>query len=189
MPLRRLRVSNIRPKSIALTSAFAAIAFLAAPTLPANAADPTADLATTITAQGTTHLGGGIGYTITVTNDGPDAASNVVMTDQIPRSMWSRYPTTFLCVGSVAPPGTPWCSLPLPPEVSCITPPVGSTGTVTCSTSSLAPGASMRIFMAIRAGAYLPHQLAIDTATAASTTTDPNPANNTASAGVSDHFA
>ncbi|TMM02866.1 MAG: DUF11 domain-containing protein [Actinobacteria bacterium] len=160
------------------------MAFLATPALPAGAASPSADLATTITAHGTNVQGGSIGYTITATNNGPDAASGVVMTDHIPFSMWSRYPTTFLCVGSVQPVGTPgWCG-PLQSSVSCTAPPVGSTGTVSCTTRSLAPGASMTIEMAIHVGFYLSSHLVEDTATTTSGTFDPNTANNTASVAV-----
>ena len=173
---------SIRRK-FALVLPLAAMAFLATPALPAGAAIPSADLATTITAHGTHVQGGYIGYTITVTNNGPDAASNVIMTDHIPLSMWSRYPTTFYCVGSVAPVGQGWCG-PLPKRVSCTAPPVGSPGTVSCTKSSLAPGASKTIEMAIRVGFYFNRQGIVDTATVTSSTFDPDTANNTASVGV-----
>jgi uncharacterized repeat protein (TIGR01451 family) len=137
-----------------------------------------ADLATTITAHGTSVQGGYIGYTITVTNNGPDAASGVSVTDHIPASMSSRYPTTFYCVGSVPPVGSGqgWCG-PLPSGVSC-------TATVNCYTSSLGPRASMTIEMAIHVGLYLHNQAVGDTATATSSTFDPNTANNTAGVAV-----
>ena len=171
-------------QTFALVVPLAAMAFVATRALPASAASPSADLATTIAAHGTNVQGGYVGYTITVTNNGPDAASGVIMTDHIPASMWSRYPTTFYCVGSVAPVGTPgWCG-PLPSSVSCTTPPVGSTGTAICTTSSLAPGASRTIEMAIRVGFHFSFQLVQDTATATSSTFDPNTANNTASVAV-----
>jgi uncharacterized protein len=171
-------------RRFAVITPLAVMAFLATSALPASAASASADLATTIAAHGTNVQGGSIGYTITVTNNGPDAASDAIMTDHIPASMWSRYPTTFYCVGSVKPVGTPgWCG-PLPSSVSCTTPPVGSTGTVSCTTSSLAPGASMTIEMAIRVGFYFSFQLVQDTATATSSTFDPNTANNTASVAV-----
>lgn len=68
-----------------------------------------ADLATTLTASGIATVGGYMGYTITVTNDGPDA-SDVAVTDTTPSSLPTKR-TTFYCVGSVPSPGTGagWC--------------------------------------------------------------------------------
>ena len=93
-----------------------------------------ADLATTLTSSGIATVGGYMGYTITVTNTGPDPASDVVATDSTP-SGFPHPPTTFYCVGS---PGsrTGWCG-PLPPSVTCTHPSVGSAGTVSCTTASL----------------------------------------------------
>jgi hypothetical protein len=172
-------------RKIAVIVPLAVMALLATPALPASAATPSADLATTITAHGTNVLGGYIGYTITVTNNGPDAASHVIMTDRIPSSSWTRYPTTFYCVGSVPPVGggQGWCGR-LPNSVSCTAPAVGSPGTVTCTTSSLAQGASMTIEMAIHVGFYFGRQAVGDTATVTSGTFDPDMANNTASVAV-----
>jgi uncharacterized repeat protein (TIGR01451 family) len=164
-------------RNAAVIVPLAVTAFLATSAPRASAASPSADLATTITAHGFSTLGGYAGYTITVTNNGPDAASNVVMTDNVPRSISPLYPTRFYCVGSVLPVGTPgWCG-PLPSGVSC-------TRTVTCTTSSLPPGASMTIEMAINVGLYFHFQLLEDTATVTSTTFDPNTNNNTASVAI-----
>jgi hypothetical protein len=152
----------------------AVIAFLAAGALSASAASPSADLATTMRAYGTNVLGGYDFYGITVSNNGPDAASDVVMTDHIPLSTWSRYPTTFVRVGSSS------TFAPLPQSVSCTTPRVGSTGTVSCATSSLAPAASVTVWIEIRIGFYMNNQIFADTASATSSTFDPNTNNNTA---------
>lgn len=174
------RVFHTRRKGLALISAVAALAWVAVPALSASAASPSpatslapspsADLATTIVSPGHGY------YPITVTNNGPDTASDVVMTDNIPFSTWSRFPTTFYCVGS----GT-GCG-PLPPGVSCTTPKVGSGGTVSCTTASLPPGASMTVTMVIRLGFYFHHQAVCDGASASSATFDPNIANNSAGA-------
>jgi hypothetical protein len=176
------RVWTVRLKGLALISMLGAIAFAANPALPASAATPSADLATTLGEIGIACCGGYMGYPITVTNHGPNPASNVVITDPTPRYMFSRYPTTFYCVGSVPRPGSGagWCG-PLPPNVSCPAPPkVGSPGTLTCTISSLKAGASVTIIMAIHLGFYFHNQLVCDTATATSSTFDPNTANNTA---------
>jgi hypothetical protein len=156
----------------------AAVAFAAGPAPIAEASGASADLATTIRAYGNTTFGGYDFYRITVTNNGPDAASDVVMTDHIPLSIWSRYPTTFVRVGGNSTFGS------LPQSVSCTTPPVGSTGTVSCTTSSLTPSASMTIWIEVRTGVYMHNQLMADTATVTSSTFDPNTANNTATAWI-----
>jgi uncharacterized repeat protein (TIGR01451 family) len=139
-----------------------------------------ADLATTLASSGIAAVGGYMGYTITVTNSGPDAAANVLATDSTP-SGYPHQPTTFYCVGSVPKPGSGqgWCG-PLPPGVSCAAPAINSPGTVTCTTSSLGAGASVAVIMAVRVGFYLHNQVTCDMATATSSTVDPNTANNTA---------
>jgi uncharacterized repeat protein (TIGR01451 family) len=139
-----------------------------------------ADLATALSARGIATPGGYMGYTITVTNDGPDA-SDVAVTDTTPSGLPTR-PTTFYCVGSVPSPGSGagWCG-PLPAGVKCTEPAVGSAGTLSCMSASLLPGASMTVIMAIRVGFYLHNQAICDTANASSTTTvDPDTGNNSA---------
>jgi len=73
-------------------------------------------------------LGGGVStngptitYTFTLTNGGPDGASNVVFTDTLP--------STLLFQSITPPPG--W---------NCTTPPAGSTGTITCTAPSFPSG-------------------------------------------------
>jgi hypothetical protein len=80
---------------------------------------PTADLVTTITA-GSAPLSGAVhSYTITVTNQGPDAADNVTLLDPLPAH------TTF-------------SSLSYPSGWICTTPAAGSGGQVSCTAASLA---------------------------------------------------
>ena len=136
-----------------------------------------ADLATTLTYSGIATVGGYMGFTTTVTNTGPNTASNLVMTENTPSGSTSQ-PTTFYCVGSPTK-GSGWCGQ-LPHNVSCSTPPVGSPGTVTCKTGTLSPGASVTLIIAVQVGFYLHNQAICDTATANSGTFDPNTANNTA---------
>ncbi|MEA2327854.1 MAG: hypothetical protein QOE68_2813 [Thermoanaerobaculia bacterium] len=73
-------------------------------------------------------LTGGVGtsgafitYTLNLTNGGPNAAANVVFTDTLPSSLLFQ---------SITP----------PPGFTCTTPPVGTTGTITCTASSFANG-------------------------------------------------
>jgi uncharacterized repeat protein (TIGR01451 family) len=145
----------------------------------ASYAAQTADLATTATLQGIATLGGYMGLTTTVTNNGPKTALNVVITNPIPRSLSTTYPTTFYCVGS--PITTGWCG-PLPAGVSCTAPSVGSGGTVTCATASLAPGNMMTVIVAIRVGFYLHNMSFCDSSSGTSSIFDPNTANNSATA-------
>jgi uncharacterized repeat protein (TIGR01451 family) len=139
-----------------------------------------ADLAVAVTSSGIATVGGYMGYTIAVTNNGP-ATSDVALTDATPSGLASK-PTTFYCVGSVPSPGSGlgWCA-PLPAGVKCTEPAVGSAGTVSCTTASLVPGASVTVIMAVRVGFYLHNQAICDTASATSSTTvDPNTSNNSA---------
>ncbi|HMF04740.1 MAG TPA: hypothetical protein VKH17_08000 [Acidimicrobiia bacterium] len=69
--------------------------------------------------------GSNISYAITVTNNGPSAAANVLLQDQVTGS------ETF--VSSMQNSG---------PSALCLVPPVGSVGSVNCSIASLSAGAS-----------------------------------------------
>lgn len=100
-------------------------------------------------AQGAT-----ISYTLTVTNNGPDTADNVVVTDQLPAS------TTFVSA--------------TPSQGSCS----NSGNTVTCSLGSLANGGSATVD--IDATAPAADTTVTNSATVGSDTSDPNGANNSA---------
>ena len=119
-----------------------------------------ADLSTSI--QGPTICAhqGNIVYTITVTNHGPNTASNVVMTDSTPLH------TAFTGVTTTT--------------GSCTTPPVGGAGTVSCKATSLPNAASMTIKLDVKITFALHSQAIGDTATATSATFDPTTADNTA---------
>ena len=119
-----------------------------------------ADLSTSI--QGPTICAhqGNIVYTITVTNHGPNTASNVVMTDSTPLH------TAFTGVTTTT--------------GSCTTPPVGGAGTVSCKATSLPNAASMTIKLDVKITFALHNQAIGDTATATSATFDPTTADNTA---------
>ena len=119
-----------------------------------------ADLALSTAATPTQVLAGNdITYTQTITNNGPASASGPSFTEATPLN------TTFQSV--LAPPG--W---------TCTTPTVGTAGTVNCSGSTLASGASADVIVVVN----VPATVAAGTITASSsvtaTTGDPNSANN-----------
>jgi uncharacterized repeat protein (TIGR01451 family) len=107
--------------------------------------------------------GTNISYTITITNNGPSNAANATFSDTLPAG------TTFVSLSTTG----PW---------SCTTPAVGATGTVTCTNTSF--GVTVDFFTLVVAvdpnlatGTVLSN-----TATLSSSTTDPNSANNSATA-------
>src|SRR5438552_838607 len=109
--------------------------------------------------------GGTLTYSINVGNAGPNAAVAVTMSDPLPSQ------TTFQ---SVAPPAG-W---------SCTTPPVGTTGTVSCTMSSLASGAPASFTIVVQVTPATSGGTTIsNTATVSSSgTSDPTSTNNTATA-------
>src|SRR3989441_189400 len=99
--------------------------------------------------------GGTLTYTISVSNGGPNAAATVKMDDVLPAL------TTFQ---SVTPPAG-W---------SCTNPPVGSTGTVSCTTASLPNGAIAGFTIVVQVSASTPDGTVIsNTARVSSATFDP----------------
>ncbi|MEA2414937.1 MAG: hypothetical protein QOI58_1594 [Thermoanaerobaculia bacterium] len=122
-----------------------------------------ADLSVNKTGPVTGDAGTNITYTIVVTNNGPSNAANVSLTDAVPGN------TTFVSESQTT-----------GPTFSCVNPPSGGTGTVTCTISSLAPtSATFSITVHVNPGAI---GAAIgNTANVTASTTDPNPANNTSS--------
>jgi uncharacterized repeat protein (TIGR01451 family) len=108
--------------------------------------------------------GGDLTYTITVTNKGPDAAASVVVTDTLPGG------TTFK---SAAPPSG-W---------SCTKPAVGSGGTVTCSTGSMAVSVVATIKLVVKVDATVKAGTVIsNTASVSAQTSDPVSGNNSGTA-------
>jgi uncharacterized repeat protein (TIGR01451 family) len=153
-----------RQRAAALIPVVAATAILGTSAASAKAAS--ADLATTVSPNGWRMMMGPVTFTATVTNDGPDYADNVVISDN-----WSGGMSTFQSVSATAPSGA-----------SCTAPRVGTRGTVTCTTSSLAPDHSMTVRVTVRDMLIVARAPLEDTATTTSTTFDPNTANNTATA-------
>lgn len=103
--------------------------------------------------------GSNLTYTITVANNGPDAASTASWSDTLPA-------------------GTTFVSMPAVPGWTCTTPAVGAGGTVSCSNSLFAVGSSLftltvNVDPSVAAGTVLSN-----TATATSATADPDSSNN-----------
>lgn len=129
---------------------------------------PGADLAVTTTADTPTVLSGAnITYTVTVTNNGHDAASAVALANAIPA-------------------GTVFQSLTAPGSWTCTTPAVGSGGQVNCSVGSMDNGATAQFVLVVNVACATANGAQIvDSAAVTSTTLDPNVApNNNATVAV-----
>lgn len=121
----------------------------------------TADMAVALSASpNPVRTGSTVTYTLTAQNDGPTAAGSVQVNDTLPS-------------------GTQFSSLSTPAGWACTTPPTGSTGALSCTTASMASGASalFTIKATVVAGGK---SSIVDTASVASSAADPNPANNSA---------
>jgi uncharacterized repeat protein (TIGR01451 family) len=106
--------------------------------------------------------GGDLTYTITVTNNGPSDAQGLQLSDTLPAN------TTF--VSFTVPMG--WTRTDSVP--------VGGTGTVTASATTLAAGANSQLTLVVHVDPNTPHLTVINnSATATTTTTDPDGSNNT----------
>jgi uncharacterized repeat protein (TIGR01451 family) len=141
-------------------------ALLCAPQDPARAAvgDTTADIAVTKSGDESAPLGGQISYIVTVSNAGPDAATNVVLTDPIPEH------TTF--VNASVSQGTVMFD--------------GTTVTANFGTIGAPSGEdimSATLSLTVSVNSDTPRGTVIsNTATATTTTTDPDPDNDSATA-------
>jgi uncharacterized repeat protein (TIGR01451 family) len=113
-----------------------------------------ADVSIVKSAPPSVSVGQGIGYSITVTNNGPVAATNVVVTDTIPAG--TNFASATASQGS--------CS---------------GSSTVTCTLGTLASGASATVSIAVNANSA---GTITNTATVAADQPDPNPSDNSSSA-------
>jgi uncharacterized repeat protein (TIGR01451 family) len=118
-----------------------------------------ADLSVTNTGPSTVTTGGTITYTITLKNMGPETATSVVLNDTTPTG------TTFASVSTS--------------NGTCTAPPVGQTGTVSCTLLTQPRGAKFTVTLVVNVTATSGN--IIDTATATSAVFDPNVSNNSAS--------
>ncbi|HEX6096204.1 MAG TPA: DUF11 domain-containing protein [Thermoanaerobaculia bacterium] len=116
-----------------------------------------ADLSITKTTPAATAPDGStITYTIVVTNNGPDAATNVEMTDTLPATLLFR-------------------SITEPAGFDCTTPAVGTSGTITCTAATLANGASRTFTLVVEANGT--SGSVTNSAAVSSDATDGNPGN------------
>jgi uncharacterized repeat protein (TIGR01451 family) len=106
--------------------------------------------------------GENVTYTITVTNGGPDTALGVSLTDTVPG-------------------GSTLVSFTSPAGWTCTVPAVGTNGTIVCSMGTMTVGSAV-FTLVVQVNPILGAGVLTNTATVASSTTDPNPANNSGTA-------
>jgi uncharacterized repeat protein (TIGR01451 family) len=136
----------------------------------AGGVPPSADLSITKTdSPDPAASGSQVTYTIVVTNNGPTQATGVMVTDVVPSSGGGGY--TFASVNSQ--------------QGSCVAPPPGGTGTVTCSLGSMNSGATVTITLIVNVTAPSGSSIVNMTSVSSNTTPDPVPTNNSASATTS----
>jgi len=125
-----------------------------------------ADLSITKTGPATAVPGTTVTYAVTASNAGPLAAQSVVLTDPIPTG------TTFVSLTQTA-----------GPAFGCTVPAAGASGTISCTLASLANGAGATFSISLHVGAAVaPGVIVAEKASIASSTSDPNTANNSATA-------
>lgn len=100
-------------------------------------------------------------YQMTATNRGPGIAAVVILTDTVPANTVFEFLST-------------------PAGWSCTTPPVGGTGVFTCTTPTLAVGASATFDLGVRlVPGTPPGTTIVNTVTIGAASPDPDPTNNT----------
>lgn len=104
--------------------------------------------------------GTNVQFTLDANNEGPDDAQNVTLTFATPNN------TTFV-------------SLAAPNGWSCQTPPMGGTGTITCTTPTLAAGTDVHFFTVATPSSTPRGTVLSFSATITSTTADPSANDNT----------
>ena len=120
-----------------------------------------ADLSITKTGPATGNVNSTISYTVTLTNSGPDSATNASWSDTLPSSL------LFISI-----------SQDTGASMSCTTPEAGDSGTISCSIASLPVGsAQFTVNVLIASGTPAGSSIS-NTATATSSTGDPNGGNN-----------
>ena len=125
-------------------------------TVTANGAS--ADLAVTKTGPGSVQTGSNLTYTVTVTNNGPNAAQSVSLSDAVPTG------TTFVSETQTGGPQT----------FTITTPAVGSTGTITGTLASMTSGTTDTFQVVVKANVNDANGSTItNTAVVSAATTDP----------------
>ena len=120
---------------------------------------PSADMSVTKNGPAAVDAGTDITYTVDVANNGPSDADNISLTDAVPAN------TTFVSATQNS-----------GPTFTCITPPNGGTGTITCTIATLAPGAGAMFTFVLHVSPATPNGTSIDnTAEVSTNTPDPDP--------------
>lgn len=123
----------------------------------------TADLGITkTTPSGSAAPGANVTYTITLTNNGPDAAANVVVTDVLPAQLLFQ-------------------SISTPAGFNCTTPAVGANGTITCNAATMTSGTTAVFTLVVQVAGNATGSIN-NNATATSDAADNNSGNNTGTA-------
>src|SRR3954469_4802918 len=116
----------------------AVLAFCAAVFTALSAAAQSADLVISKSGTESASAGDTIAYSIFVFNNGPDAASNVTVSDPLPAG------TTFVSLDSSEGPFT------------CSTPAVGAGGTITCTAASMPVEGTVRFNLSVKTSSSAP---------------------------------
>jgi large repetitive protein len=124
-----------------------------------------ADVSIVKTAAAAASAGSNLTYNINVMNNGPSDASSVTMLDTLPPN------TTFVSESQLT-----------GPSFTCINPPSGGTGTVSCSIATLTAGTSATFSIVVQIVPAAPVGPSSNTATVSSSTSDPTPGNNSSTA-------
>jgi len=117
------------------------------------------------TAAAAATAGSNLTYNINVTNNGPSDAASVTMSDTLPPN------TTFVSESQLT-----------GPSFTCINPPSGGTGTVSCSIATLTASTSATFSIVVQIAPTAPVGPSSNTATVSSSTSDPTPGNNSSTA-------
>jgi Domain of unknown function DUF11 len=154
---------------VASTSSTAAARLRTAQPTAVASTTGSADLAMSVATLFTAQVTGYQYFHVTVTNNGPDPASNVAITAGTPPR------STFHCVTGLG----AACGA-VPSGVTCTAP--TSASPLTCTTASLSAGASASVWMGFYHGFFFPGSAYCDSASVTSRTPDPNTSNNAAGA-------
>lgn len=121
------------------------------------------DLGITKTVTNATPVAGGaaFAYTLTVTNNGPSDAKDVVVTDPLPASVLFQNVTVANVVGATG--------------LSCIGPAVNSNGVVSCTSSNMPAGSSATVTIVAQIAPNTATGVRTNTATVTSGTPEVNP--------------
>jgi uncharacterized repeat protein (TIGR01451 family) len=128
-------------------------------------AGPTADLSVTKSTNATSASPGtDITYAIVLTNNGPDAATAVVLTDTLPAQLQFR-------------------SITRPTGFTCTTPAIGANGTITCNAATMANGATATFTLVARVAPGATSGTITNTASVSAATGDPDGGDSSGSSG------